>query len=115
MSDTATQITDDSAFKVGSLGKQILFFVITFGIYGIYWMHKLHKSIESGTDADASATIRTIGMFVPIYNLVVLWRDSHDVEAITEKDGVLTFLLFLVIAPVGWYLIQNGINEMHGE
>jgi len=113
MAESSIQITDESAFKSGSLGMQILFTIVTFGIYSLYWMHKLHKSIAKGTDRNVSAGLRTIGLFIPFYNFVVLWRDSHDVEPITGKDGVLVFLLFIVFGPAAWYLIQSGINSMH--
>jgi hypothetical protein len=49
---------------------------------------------------------------VPIYNLVVMWRTSHDSAAVTDTGGVVLFLLFLVFAPAAWYLVQSGINEV---
>jgi hypothetical protein len=110
MTDESTTVTDPSAFSERSLGKQVLFSIITFGIYIIYWFHITHKQLAKGTDADFSATWRTIGMFIPIYNFIVLWRDGQDCEAVTDQDGVILFILFIVFSPAAWYLIQTGIN-----
>jgi len=104
------QITNPSAFKHQSLGKQILFAIVTLGIYTIYWWHVTNKQLNEGTDANISVGLRTVGMFIPFYNFVVMWRTSHDAEAVTDQDGVLLFLLLLVFAPAAWYLIQSGIN-----
>lgn len=111
MADSSTEVTNASAFQKRSLGKQILFSVITLGLYGLYWWHVTNKQLNEGTDSDFNPTLRTIGLFIPIYNIVVMWRTSHDSEAVTDNGGVILFLLFLVFAPAAWYLIQSGINK----
>ncbi len=112
MSEESREITDPSAFAHRSLVKQVLFTIITFTLYTIYWWHLLHKQLAKGTNADFNPAWRTVGLFIPIYNFVVMWRDSHDSEPLTGKDGVLIFLLFLVFPPAAWYLIQTGINDV---
>lgn len=109
---TEDRVTDASAFQHRSLVKQVLFTIVTFGIYAIYWWHVTHKQLDRGTDADFSPTLRTVGLFVPIYNFVVMWRTSHDAEAVNDTGGVLTFVLFLVFAPAAWYVVQSGINDV---
>jgi hypothetical protein len=111
MSDT-TEVTDASAFDHRSLGKQILFSVLTLGLYTLYWFHVTHRQLSAGTSADFNPTMRTVGLFVPVYNLVVIWRTSHDAEALVDQDGTLLFVLFLVFAPAAWYLVQSGINAV---
>jgi len=108
--DSSTRVTNPAAFQKRSLGKQVLFTIITLGIYPLYWMHITHKQLANGTNADFSPAMRTIGMFIPIWNFVVMWRTSHDAEAVTDQSGAILFLFFLVFAPVSWYLIQTGIN-----
>ena len=90
----------------------MVFTIISFGIYMIYWIHITHKQLANGTDAEFSPALRTIGMFIPIYNFVVLWRTSHDAEAVTDQSGPILFLFYLVLAPVFWYLVQSGINDV---
>jgi hypothetical protein len=105
-------ITDRSAFTERSLAKQVLFSVVTLGLYTIYWYHITHKQLANGTSASFSPAMRTIGMFIPFYNLVVMWRTSHDAEAVTDQSGAVLFLFTLVFPPVFWYLVQSGINEI---
>lgn len=107
-----TSVTNESAFEHRSLGKQVVYAVITLGLYMIYWFHVTNVQLSEGTDAEFNPTMRTIGLFIPIYNLLVLWRTAHDAEAVTDQDGVILFVLLLVFAPAGWYLIQSGINEI---
>jgi hypothetical protein len=111
MSDSSTAVTDASAFQERSLGKQVLFTIVTLGLYSFYWWHITHQQLNDGTDADFSPVLRTVGLFIPFYNFLVMWRTSHDAEAVVDQDGVILFLLFLVFAPAAWYLIQSGINE----
>lgn len=107
-----SSVTNESVFEHRSLGKQVLYVIITFGLYMIYWFHVTHQQLSEGTDAEFNPTMRTIGLFIPIYNLLVLWRTAHDAEAVTDQDGVLLFLLMVVFTPAAWYLIQSGINEI---
>ena len=105
-------VTDPSAFKQRSLVMQVVFSVITLGFYTIYWYHITHKQLANGTNASFSPAMRTIGMFIPFYNLVVMWRTSHDAEAVTDQSGPVLFLFMLVFPPVFWYLVQSGFNEV---
>jgi hypothetical protein len=112
MADDPPEITDPSAFEHGSLGKQVLFTVITLGIYSLYWWYRTNEQLDAGTSADVSPGLRTIGLLIPIYNLIVIWRFSNDVTAVTDQEALLLFLAFLVFAPIVWYLVQTGINEI---
>jgi hypothetical protein len=112
MTDTEREVTNPAAFEHGSLVLQVVLSVVTLGLYTIYWWHRVHVQLSRGTNADFSAAWRTVGLFVPLYNVVVTWRTCHDAEAVTGKDGILVFLLFLVFAPAGWFVVQSGINEV---
>jgi hypothetical protein len=104
MADDPPEITDPSAFHHGSLGKQVLFTVLTLGIYSLYWWYRTNEQLDAGTSAEISPGLRTIGLLIPIYNLIV--------TAVTDQEGLLLFLAFLVFAPIVWYLVQTGINEI---
>lgn len=92
--------------------KQVLFSIVTLSLYWLYWIHVTHKQLARGTDADFNPTWRTIGLFIPIYNLIVIWRTAHDCEAVTDQGGVVLFLLWIVFVPALWYLVQTGINDI---
>ncbi|WP_248896701.1 DUF4234 domain-containing protein [Haloplanus halobius] len=112
MADSPPQVSDPAAFQPRSLAKQVILSVVTLSLYCIYWVHVTHKQLAAGTDAEFNPTLRTVGLFVPIYNLVVMWKTSQDCEAVTDQDGVVLFLLWLVFVPAFWYLVQSGINDV---
>ncbi|MFC3959637.1 DUF4234 domain-containing protein [Halovivax cerinus] len=112
MGANTTSVTNAGAFRTRSLGKQVLFSVLTLGFYWIYWYHVTHTQLNDGTDANFAPLMRTVGLFIPIYNLIVMWRTSHDCEAVTDQDGVLLFVLTLVFPPAFWFLVQSGINDV---
>jgi len=112
MATNQRSVTNRSAFNHRSLGKQVLFSIITFGLYPLYWMHTLHQQLDAGTNADISVTMRTIGLLIPVYNFYAIWQTSHDAEPVADQDGVMLFVLFIVFSPAAWYLIQSGINSI---
>lgn len=112
MSDSNPRVTNTSAFQHRSLGKQVLFAVLTLGLYTIYWYYITLKQLNEGTDAEYNPVLRFVGLFVPILNIVILWWLAQDAEAVVEQDGVLIFLAEIVFPPVVWYLVQSGINDV---
>lgn len=112
VTDGDPAVVDPSAFQSRALGVQILVSVVTLLFYWFYWIHITHKQLARGTEAEFDPTLRTLGIFVPFYNLVVMWRTCQDAEAVTDQDGAVLFLFWLVLAPMFWYLVQSGINEI---
>ena len=90
----------------------MVFTILTLGFYGVYWWHVTNEQLSQGTDADFSPGIRTVGLFVPVYDLLVVWRFAHDAEAVTDQDGPILFVLYLFVVPVVWYLVRSGINDL---
>ena len=116
MSDTT--VTNPSAFKEGSLGLQVVLFIITGGLYGAYWLYKVNSQLANGTDADFNPLTRTLAIILLspfLIGFIWLWKTCNDAEAVTDQDGPILFLFFLVFSPVAWYLIQSGINEVAEE
>lgn len=107
------EIVDSSAFQERSYGKMVLFFIFSFGFYGLYWIHQVHKQFANGTDAEFNPVGRTAGLLVPFYNLIVIWKLCQMASTIIDdQDGAITFLLYLFVAPVAVYVIQSAINEI---
>ena len=111
MSAEQRQVTDASAFQNRSLGKQVLFAVITFGLYTLYWYWITLKQLSEGTDADYNPVVRFVLAFIPIVNLLVFWWFANDSEAVVEQDSIVIFIAELFFPPIVWYLVQSGIND----
>lgn len=101
------QVTNKSAFKNGSLGKQVLFTILTIGIYTIYWTYKTAKMLDQGTDQDLTPILAII----PLVNIIAFWQISKAGEAVMEQNAMPVFLLFLFFPIISWYWVQSGINS----
>lgn len=106
MSDNA-QVTDASAFKQKSLGKQVLFSVVTLGLYSLYWFYSTAGQLDRGTNR----SLTPILAIIPLVNVVSVWQVSDAGEAVTDQSKIVLFLVFLVFAPLAWYWVQSGMNQ----
>ncbi|WP_458187605.1 hypothetical protein [Haladaptatus sp. NG-WS-4] len=89
----------------------ILFFVLSLGFYGLYWMHQVHKQYQKEFGKKYDPTLRTLGLFVPFYNLVVWKLCQLSENVVDDQDGTNLFILWILVAPIAVYLIQSGINS----
>lgn len=100
------------ALEERSVAKVILLSVVTFGLYVPYWYHQVNKQLKSVLDEDFDPTIRLVGFFVPLLNLLLLWKQSQLVERFDDDRGApVTFLAWLFFFPLAQVLIQGSINE----
>ena len=112
MADTSTSVTNASAFQQGSLGKQVLFFIITFGLYGIFWWYKTNEQFSEGTNADLDPTIQTVLFLIPPISLYAIWKFSSAAEDVIGQSAIVLLLLSMVFPPAFWFLVQSGINDL---
>ena len=108
-----SSVTDPSAFEEGSLGLQVVLFIVTLGFYGLYWYYSTNAQLAAGTDAEFSPLVRTLLSLIPILGLYWGWQFCNDAEAVTDQSGGLLFVLYIIgfTSPLAWYLIQSGVNE----
>jgi len=102
------QITDASAFENGSLGLQVVLSIVTFGLYSLYWTYKTAQQLDQGTNRDLTPILGAI----PLANIISFWQISDAAEAVTDQSQIVLFVLFLVLAPLSWFWIQSGINDV---
>lgn len=83
---------------------------ITFGIYSLYWMVKTKGEMNK-----LGAQIPTAWLIiVPIINIWWYWKYAEGVEQITQEklNGVLAFLLLLLLGFIGEAIIQDYFNKL---
>lgn|GEM_PF-966619 len=107
-----TTVTDRSAFRYRSLGKQVLFTVLSLGLYTTYWCYVTNDQLERGTDKELRPVARTAGLLLPPITLAVFWFMSDDLQGITDQSNVVLFACALFVPPAFWYLVQSGINDI---
>jgi hypothetical protein len=105
------EVTNQSAFRTGSLGKQVVFTIITAGLYTIYWTYKTAKMFDQGTNEDLTPILA----IVPIVNVIALWQISSAAESVTEQGSMPIFLLFILFPVISWYWVQTGINSVASQ
>jgi hypothetical protein len=66
----------------------VLLTIVTFGIYEIYWFYRNWKHLKFHKDLDISPGWRTVGLFVPIYGIVLAYRQLRDIRDFSKEAGV---------------------------
>jgi len=65
----------------------VLLSIMTFGIYDVYWYYKNWKRIKKYKELKFSPVWRTIGLFIPILNLFLIYKAHVEYrEFIKEKE-----------------------------
>ena len=103
--------------KRRNIAMVLILFVVTFGIYGLYWFYSTANEMIQRNKQDENPFVWLIMALVPIVNLFAIWKHAQAVELMTRKkvNGIVLFLLWLVIAPVAIILIQMELNKRAGQ
>jgi hypothetical protein len=108
--------------KKRGLAGLIIFSIITFGIYGLYWTHKLAKDVNTICEGDGKKTsgfpkyfllgIITLGIYglVWLYKLGNRLQDNAPKYNLTFKESGGTILLWYIF---GSFIIVGPIIAMH--
>ncbi len=97
-----------------SMGKQVLLFIVTVGLYGIYWYYVTVKEMLEYKRLDGSPGLWTILLFIPIVNLYSYWKYGETLYAVTDGKypAVLILILWLFFSPAVWFLAQMELNRI---
>jgi hypothetical protein len=104
-------MSETGGFTARSQVKVILFSIVTLGLYAIYWLHQFHVEAKAEVGADYNPTLRTIGLFVPFYNFLVVWKDCKIIESEFDMSAGIAFLLWAFTGPIWMWILQGKINE----
>ena len=86
--------------------------VVTFGIYYLYWYYDVSQQFKEKLNDDSHPGLRTLAVFVPLVNLVSLYKFSKSSEEATGgQQWLLIFLAYLVFAPAAVFVVQSDIND----
>lgn len=66
----------------------VLLSIVTFGIYEIYWFYRNWKYLKIHKSLDISPGWRTAGLFVPIYGIVLAYRQLRDIRDFSKEAGI---------------------------
>ncbi len=84
-----------------------LVFFLTLGFYQFYWFYRNWKHIKAYKKIDISPIWRTVGFFVPIYGIVLVYEQFRDIRDTAQQAGYKKLSL-------GWlltgYLVSNALS-----
>lgn len=92
---------------------RVLYFILTLGIYGIYWYFATLEELQVANGKERSGCLWTILFLVPILSLIANWKHSFEyAEFVDDKyPGIAIFILWIVFSPVVWFLVQSDLNR----
>lgn len=99
--------------KNRNMGVQILLFIVTFGIYGIYWFYQSATELKTvAKDSEASPVLWTVLLFVPFGAIYSHYKYSEMYEKVgTEKiNKWILLILWFFFSPAVWFLVQKDLN-----
>ena len=103
------------------IGFGILLFVVTFGIYGLYWVYKTHEEIKQHTgDGVGGVLVLVIWILIwPVTAFVIpseigrmYQRDARE-SPVTGWTGLWLFPGFILLIPaIVWFVkVQGALNR----
>jgi hypothetical protein len=101
-----------------SIGKSILLFVVTLGVYSLYWIYKSHEEIKQHSGVGVGGVV---GLVIWIVVPFVTWFElPSEVGKMYNLDGRkapmtgwagLWNLLLVIGTIIWWFKIQTALNR----
>lgn len=98
-----------------NIGKQILWSVLTLGLYGIYWAFKSHEEVKVHTGDGVGGVVGALIYF--FVGIVTLFLLPIEIEKMYQRDGrtspVSAMTAFwILLFGIPWYIkCQAALNE----
>ena len=93
---------------------QVFLFIITFGIYGLYWFYSTSVEMrELANDPDANPALWTVLLILPPLAFYSHYKYAELFEDVAD-DGMsrwILFILWIVFCPAVWFIVQTELNR----
>ena len=93
---------------------QVILFIVTIGIYGVYWFYQTTVEMKNLDSADdVSPGLWTVLLFIPLVNLYVHYKYSELFEDVGDDhlNKWILFILWIVFCPAVWFIVQMDLNK----
>jgi hypothetical protein len=93
---------------------QVVLFIVTLGIYSLYWFYVTSKEMVQYKSLNGSPILWTVMLFVPFGSLYSYWKHSKAVSAVADDKYpfFLIFILWLFFSPALWAITQIELNRL---
>ncbi len=103
------------------IGFGILLFIVTFGIYGLYWVYKTHEEVKQHTGDGVGGVLGLVIWILvwPVNAFVIpseigrTYRRDGREPPVTGWTGLWLFPFFFLIVPaIVWFVkVQGALNR----
>lgn len=103
------------------VGVSILLYLVTFGIYGIYWTYKTHDEIKNysgrGVGGGVGLVIYFLAGIVTPFLIASEVKTLHDIDGhpspVSGGTGAWVFPgIFIIVGPFIWFAkVQGALND----
>lgn len=100
--------------KKRNLLLQVLWMILTCGLYAIYWFYQTSTEMKVLTqDEQASPALWTVLLFIPFLGFYSLYQYAKLYEKYSRDqfNPWLLFILWLVFSPGTWFIVQTELNQ----
>ena len=99
--------------KYRNMLMQVVLYIVTLGIYGIYWYYVTLGEMHIANGKNEGAGLWTLLFLIPIVNLFALWHYSSEAGAFTQGKypAILLFILWLIFSLLVWIFVQIELNN----
>jgi hypothetical protein len=104
--------------KYRNMFLQVVLFIITFGIYGLYWFYQTTSEMAELTgDTEVSPGLLTVLLVIPIVNIYSMYQHSELCDKMTAGRMPVWALLILwiIFTPAAWIIVQLELNKRADE
>jgi hypothetical protein len=75
----------------------IVFSIVSFGLFGFYWFYVTRKQITQQIGGNDNVGLQTLGLIVPILDIVIIYWLWRDISALRERVMLSPIPLMLYI------------------
>lgn len=100
--------------KFRSLPLQVLLFLVTFGIYGLYWFYVTAVELRDATgEHDNSPALWLVLMFIPFGSLFATYFYSvlYEKWSSDSFNRWLLWVIWIIFSPAVWFIVQSELNK----
>ena len=85
------------------LGRAILFSIFSGGLWGLYYFYVVRQQFTREVNGNDQAGLQTLGLFVPILNLFIIYWLWRDIAKARQQRGMDAFdpTVYLLVAIIG--------------
>lgn len=93
---------------------QLLFLILTFGLYFIYWFHVTNREMAAYLKREEPIALWTVLLCIPPLGVYSVYKQGELYEDVSKGtvNRWIIVLLWLALAPAVGFIVQSKLNEL---